>query len=427
MPQTPGTNQWVVSSAIDFQTALTALETNSTLNTIVLTRDITTAPSQTGFKLPKKIAHPTGKVLIQGNNSTISAKVGQTTALLGREFTLASPPATNSDLFDQIVIQDLNFNGQNAASSGPNTIEGILIEAASNIIIDNCNFHALGYGVVLRCVNVGMVSNCVTDDIFISSYVTTSSTTWNSTAIYSQLGTYTRNITFNKCKSHLNLNAAYGFWIEKSANVVMNDCIASGSRIGTTHHVLFDSQGGLLYGGNELINNFNIYNITIETGTHATEVCAIATPSPSGGTAGVYLGSLIRIKAAGSLTASGSYVKIDGLHLHPGVLNSTMVDASSGKGFTTLYVYNIPYMDGGGQFATDGGVILANINCAVPPTSGTVWEFKETYDANNIFGSGRWRNGIVPYYRLSDNFSSGSRSKKYLTNYMMINNKIVSQ
>jgi hypothetical protein len=92
-----------------------------------------------------------------------------------------------------------------------------------------------------------------------------------------------------------------------------------------------------------------------------------------------------------------------------------------------LYVYNVPYLNAGSQFATDGGVILASANCSTPPTTGTIWEFKETFDAVNIFSATRWLNSVVPFYRLADNFSFSSRSKNYLTNFMMINNKTVSQ
>ena len=424
MPQTPGTNQWVVSSAIDFQTALTALETNSTLNTIVITRDITTAPSQAGFTLPKKIAHPSKKVIIQGNNSTILAKSGQTQPLLSRAFTIASPPSSFTDLRDQIVIQDLNLYGQPA--SNPN-IEGLRIEGASNVIIDNCNFSALGYGLILSCVQTAMVNNCIAQDIFVTAYTATSTpgVGWN-TGQFLVGNTYSRNITFNKCTSSLNKDALYGFLIQKTANAILNDCLATGSSSGTVHHVLFDAQGGIsngIYpgGGDQLINNFNIYNITINSPVKGnTDNCSETSGS-------IYSGSLIRVIAAGSTVASGSYVKIDGLHMNPGVGSSIIIDASSSTGFNTLYAYNIPYINSGGKFVTDGGVILANINCSTPPDSGTVWEFKETFDANNIFGSGKWVNSVVPFYRLSDNFSFSSRSKNYLTNLMLINNKTVSQ
>ena len=425
MPQTPGTNQWVVTSAFDFQTALTAVETNSTLNTIILTKDITTPSSIDGFKLPKKIAHPSKKLVIQGNNSTVSAKSGQTQALLERAFTSAAPPASFTDLRDQIVINDLNLYGLPAAN--PN-IEGLRIEGASNVIINDCNFTALGYGVILSSVQTGMVNNCIAQDIFVTAYTTTSTNAWNNpgTPLFSVSSTYSRNITFNKCTSSLNKDALYGFLIEKTANVVMNDCIGTGTTLGIIHHVLFDAQGGLMnQAGDELINNFNIYNITLNTPTKETDTCSVDTVT--GPAAGLYLGALIRIKAAGSLTASGSYVKIDGLHLHPAVGASTMISSTASKGFVDLYVYNVPYMNSGAQFATDGGVILSNIDCATPPATGTIWEFKETFDANNIFTAGRWYNSVVPYYRLSDNFSFSSRSKKYLTNFMMINNKTVSQ
>lgn len=425
MPQTPGTNQWIVTSALDFQAALTAVETNSTLNTITLNKDITTPSSITGFKLPKKIAHASKKLVIQGNNSTISAKIGQGAPLLERAFTSSAPPASVTDLRDQIVITDLNLYGLPAANP---SIEGLRIEGASNVIINDCNFTALGYGVILSSVQTGMVNNCLAQDIFVTAYTTTTTNAWNSTSPFSYLSTYTRNITFNKCTSSLNVNALYGFLIEKSANTVLNDCIATSGQSGVVHHVFYDAQGGLYdASGNELINNFNIYNITINSPAFNTDVCAGPSPVPNSAGGNVYLGSLIRIKAAGSLTASGSYVKIDGLHLHPNVGSSIVINSTSSKGFIDLYVYNVPYLNAGGQFATDGGIILASANCAIPPTTGTVWEFKETFDAVNIFSSGRWVNSVIPFYRLADNFSFSSRSKNYLTNFMMINNKTVSQ
>jgi len=422
MPQTPGTNQWVVSSALDFQTALNAVETNSTLNTIVITRDIITPGSISGYSLPKKIAHPSGKLIIQGNNSTISAKVSQSAPLLSR--TLSNTSALG-DLNNQIVINDLNFNGTNAGGTFTSTLEGLRIEGASDVIVNNCNFNSLGKGVILGCVQTGYVSNCIVKDIYSIGYTTTSTVSWNSAAPFDLLSTYSRNITFNKCTSDLKENGLYGFLIEKTANVVLNDCI--GTSAGTiVHHVLFDSQGGIsnsIYpsGGDELINNFNIYNITINTPIkREPDTCGNAP-------GGLYLGSLIRIKAAGSTNASGSYAKIDGLHLHPNVSNSLVINASSAKGFNDLYVYNVPYLNAGSEFATDGGIILANANCAVPPDAGTIWEFKETFDAANIFSSTRWYNDVIPFYRLSDNFSFSSRSKNYLTNFMRINNKTVSQ
>jgi hypothetical protein len=417
MPQTPGTNQWIVTSALDFQTALTAVETNSTLNTIVITRDIITPASITGFKLPKKIAHSSNKVIIQGNNSTILAKSGQTDPLLSRSFTLAAPPTLVSDLEDQIIITDLNFNGTNSNNTA---LKGLVIEGASNIVINDCNFVSLGYGIILSSVQTGSVNNCLAQNIYSTAYTATSTNAWNSANPFSVLSTYSRNITFNKCTSSLNDSGLYGFVIQKTSNVVLNDCIANGTTLGTIHHVLFDSQGGLLNSDNELINNFNIYNITINSPVKGT-----TDPCPDGGL--LYQGALIRIKAAGSLTASGSYAKIDGLHLHPNVSNSVVVDASSAKGFNDLYVYNVPYLNAGSQFSTDGGIILANLNCSTPPSTGTIWEFKETFDATNIFIAGRWVNSVIPFYRLADNFSFSSRSKNYLTNFMMINNKTVSQ
>jgi len=423
MPQTPGTNQWIVTSALDFQTALTAVETNSTLNTIVITRDIITPASITGFKLPKKIAHSSNKVVIQGNNSTILAKSGQTDPLLSRSFTLAAPPTLTSDLADQIVITDLNFNGTNSNNTA---LKGLVIEGASNIVINDCNFISLGYAITLSSVQTGSVNNCLAQNIYSTAYTTTSTNAWNTTNPFSVLSTYSRNITFNKCTSSLNDSGLYGFVIQKTANVVLNDCIANGTTLGTIHHVLFDSQGGLSNSvtpggfGDELINNFNIYNITINSPVKGT-----TDPCPDGGL--LYQGALIRIKAAGSLTASGSYAKIDGLHLNPNVSSSVVVDASSARGFNDLYVYNIPYLNPGAQFSTDGGIILANLNCSVPPATGTIWEFKETFDATNIFTAGRWVNSVIPFYRLADNFSFSSRSKNYLTNFMMINNKTVSQ
>lgn len=417
MPQTPGTNQWVVTSALDFQTALTAVETNSTLNTIVITRDIVTPTTNTGYALPKKIAHPSGKLVIQGNNSTILAKVGQTLPLLSR--TLSSLSAT-TDLKNQIVINDLNFNGINAGGTFTSALEGLRIEGASNVIINNCNFSSLGEGLLLACVQTAHVNDCFVKDIYSTGYTTTSTVSWNSAAPFDLLSTYSRNITFNKCTSELKENGLYGFLIEKTANAVLNDCVGT-STGEIVHHVFFDSQGGLLSTGNELINNFNIYNITINT---AVKGAADACGNPPGS---IYLGSLIRIKAAGSLTASGSYTKIDGLHLNPNVSDSLVINASSSKGFNDLYVYNVPYLNGGSQFATDGGVILANIDCAVSPTAGTIWEFKETFDATNIFSSTRWYNSVAPFYRFADNFSFSSRSKNYLTNFMRINNKTVSQ
>ena len=417
MPQTPGTNQWVVTSAFDFQTALTAVETNSTLNTIVITRDIITPGSIAGYSLPKKIAHPSGKLIIQGNNSTISAKVGQSAPLLSRTL---SNTSTLGDLKNQIVIEDLNFNGTNAGGTFTSTLEGLRIEGASNVVINNCNFSSLGEGLILACVQTGNINNCLTKDIYSTSYTATSTVSWNSASPFSLLSTYSRNITFNKCTSELKENGLYGFLIEKTTNAVLNDCIgtATGEIV---HHVFFDSQGGLLSTGNELINNFNVYNITLNTPVKgATDACG----NPPGS---IYLGSLIRIKAAGSLTASGCYTKIDGLHLHPDVNDSLVINASSAKGFNDLYVYNVPYLNAGSQFATDGGVILANISCATPPATGTIWEFKETFDAVNIFSATRWYNSAIPYYRLSDNFSFSSRSKNYLTNLMLINNKTVSQ
>lgn len=419
MPQTPGTNQWIVTSALDFQLALTAVETNSTLNTIVITRDIITPASITGFKLPKKIAHSSGKLIIQGNNSTILAKSAQVDPLLSRSFTSAAPPALNTDLTNQIVIADLNFNG---ASSGNSSLKGLVIEGASNVLIDDCNFSSLGYGVTLSSVQTGMVSNCVTKNISITSYTTTSTNAWNSTNPFSVPSTYSRNITFNKCTSTLNDSGTYGFVIQQTANAVLNDCIANGTTpAGAIHHVFFDSQGGILDGsGNQLVNNFNIYNISINAPVKRT-----TDPCPDGGQ--LYQGALIRIKAAGSLDTTGCYTKIDGLHLHPNVSDSVVIEASSGKGFNDLYVYNVPYLNSGSQFSTDGGVILANINCGVPPSAGTVWEFKETFDAVNIFSSTRWINNVIPFYRLADNFSFSSRSKNYLTNFMVINNKTVSQ
>jgi len=416
MPQTPGTNQWIVTSALDFQTALNAVETNSTLNTIVITRDIITPNTNTGYALPKKIAHASGKLVIQGNNSTILAKANQSLPLLSRTLTSTSAIA---DLKNQIVINDLNFNGTNAGAT-ISTLEGLRIEGASNVIINNCNFNNLGEGLILACVQTANVNNCLVKDIYSTGYTATSSVSWNSAAPFDLLSTYSRNITFNKCTSELKENGLYGFLIEKTANVVLNDCIgtATGEIV---HHVFFDSQGGLLNTGNELINNFNIYNITINTPVKGS---ADACGNPPGS---IYLGSLIRIKAAGSLTASGSYTKIDGLHLHPNVNDSLVINASSAKGFNDLYVYNVPYLNGGSQFATDGGVILSNIDCAVPPTAGTIWEFKETFDATNIFSSTRWYNSVAPFYRFADNFSFSSRSKNYLTNFMRINNKTVSQ
>jgi hypothetical protein len=269
-------------------------------------------------------------------------------------------------------------------------------------------------------VQTAMVSNCLAESIYTTAYTATSTNAWNSTVNFNLLSTYSRNITFNKCTSSLNENALYGFLIQKTANAVLNDCIGNGSTAGTVHHVFFDSQGGLLSSGNELINNFNIYNITINSPVKGT-----TDPCPTGGL--LYQGALIRIKAAGSLTASGCYAKIDGLHLNPNVIDSVVVDASSGKGFNDLYVYNVPYLNGGSQFSTDGGIILANLNCSTPPTTGTIWEFKETFDATNIFTAGRWVNSVIPFYRFADNFSFSSRSKSYLTNFMMINNKTVSQ
>lgn len=430
MPQTPGTNQWVVTSAIDFQTALTAVETNSTLNTIVITRDIITPASITGFKLPKKIAHLSGKLLIQGNNSAIKSKTSQVEPLLSRSFTFAAPPANVSDLNNQIVITDLIFDGTAAMSSKPTgtaVVEGLRIEGASNVIVHNCNFNKLDYGLILSSVQTGMVSNCIASDISITAYTTTSTNTWNTTTNFSVPSTYSRNITFNKCTSSLIENALYGFLIQKTANVVMNDCVATGSTLGTIHHVFYDAQGGISNSltpsaaGDQLINNFNIYNIVINSPVkREADLCG----DPGGA---IYLGSLIRIKAAGSTNASGSYVKIDGLHLHPNISSSIVVNASSSSGFNHLYVYNVPYLNAASKFVTDGGVILSNVNCSTPPTSGTVWEFKETFDAVNIFSSTRWENSIIPFYRLADNFSFSSRSKNYLTNFMLINNNTVSQ
>lgn len=417
MPQTPGTNQWVVTSAVDFNTALAAVETNSTLNTIVITRDIITPGSITGYSLPKKIAHPSGKLIIQGNNSTISAKAGQSAPLLSRTL---SNTSTIGDLNNQIVINDLNFNGTNAGGRFTSALEGLRIEGASNVIVNNCNFSSLVKGLILSCVQTGHVSDCLVKDIYAIGYTATSSVSANSTNPFVDLTTYSRNITFNKCTSDLKNNALYGFYIERTANAVLNDCVGTGTGE-IVHHVFFDSQGGLLSSSNELINNFNIYNITLNTPVKgAADACG----NPPGS---IYLGSLIRIKAAGSLTASGCYAKIDGLHLNPNVSDSLVINASSSKGFNDLYVYNVPYLNGGSQFATDGGVILANIDCAVPPTAGTIWEFKETFDATNIFSSTRWYNSVAPFYRFADNFSFSSRSKNYLTNFMRINNKTVSQ
>jgi hypothetical protein len=415
MPQTPGTNQWVVTSALDFQTALNAVETNSTLNTIVITRDIVTPNTNTGYALPKKIAHASGKLVIQGNNSTILAKANQTLPLLSRTL---SNTSTTADLKNQIVINDLNFNGTNAGAT-VSGLEGLRIEGASNVIINNCNFNNLGEGLILGCVQTAHVNDCIVKDIYSTGYTTTSTVSWNSAAPFDLLSTYSRNITFNKCTSNLKDNGLYGFYIEKTANAVLNDCIGT-SAGEIVHHVFFDSQGGLLSTGNELINNFNVYNITLNSAVKDADPCG---NPPSG----LYLASLIRIKAAGSSTASGSYAKIDGLHLHPNVSSSLVINASSATGFNDLYVYNVPYLNGGSQFATDGGFNISNVNCSTPPTAGTIWEFKETFDATNIFSSTRWYNSIGPFYRFADNFSFSSRSKNYLTNFMRINNKTVSQ
>ena len=414
MPQVAGTNRWSVNGPWDLDAAFRAVEIDPTITIISIEKDVINTPNTfANFILPKSIANPLRKLEIEGNGVIIYPKAGQTAPIWERSYTLATPP-TATQKENTIIIRNVNFVGTNAGG----LCAGMLIEAATDVIIDNCKFTNVTQGLILSAVLGGYVTNCVANKINNIAYLTTYNNIWGTKG-----NAYSRNITFNKCNSKVNKGAIVGFNIVATPNVVLNDCIVDTEPIGITatpcydreathDHVYFNSLGGILDTANaELVNNFNIVNLTV-LGPAAT---------------------IVKLRLATTTVGASSYAKINGLHINSNALSSLVVDADTStvnSGYGHVYVYNVPYIHSTAKFKTGPGTGVStsvSLDCATPPKGGMVWEFKETYDPNTIFSGTRWVNGEIPFYRLADNFSFSAESKQYLTNFMRINNKTVSQ
>jgi hypothetical protein len=293
---------------------------------------------------------------------------------------VGQPNATQQSC--SFVIKNVNFLGGNVSCTG------LELESTTNTVIENCTFTSLTNGLVLNNATNVSVNNCVTTNITSVSYKT-GYPSWGD-----KNSNYSSNITFTQCSANGRLSQMAGFHILATPRAVLNECTSSGT---TLYHVYYQAMTGPSSGTYNLNNNFKINNLTLNSAATSAGIRA---------------------------ELSEGFAKIDGLYsVYDGILIDAFASVSGSS--PKLYVYNVPYLNSNTVFKTDGGYIpgCSSYN----PQDSVVWEFKEIYDPANIFSSTRWYEGYIPFYRLSDNFSYSSYSKQYLTNFMRINNKTVSQ
>ena len=205
------------------------------------------------------------------------------------------------------------------------------------------------------------------------------------------------DITYTNCKfQNISTSTAIGFKAEATVGLSYYECSVQGT---VKDGISFDSRGGNAGisgpGVPNTINNLQIRNFRIAYADDAMIYLKLFT----------------------------GFVKIDGLYVTGP--SRYVIHAEAVAGSTEnphLYVENLPYLLNTSIFKTTGGIPASNVCNTPAPDPTVVWEFKEVYDGQNIFGAARWDSGLIPYYRYAEFFNE---SKKILTNSISINNKFI--
>lgn len=372
-------NKVIVTSLATLNAALAAAATNSTtcISIELAAGDTLNTPSP--IVLPPTLGNASKKLIIEGNGTRI--RPATVAGIPGQSLMMRKNPALDSKACS-FIIRNLEFDGRGLTTSG------LELCNSTDSIIENCLFYDVVNGLVLRNDYNTTVNNCSVVNHSGNAFETNYGNWVGATPVT----TRTSNVTFNGCRhSGFSSSSSYGWYLNVTPGVSMNNSISEGNVLTT---VYFDSLGyssvGLPSAG-FAVNNFNITNISIASiGSN---------------------GYGIRLRLV------DGYAKISGLHTNaPGVLIYADAYAVAGASNPHLYVENIPYLDGATKFQTVGGIV---IGCPVPePSDVVVWEFKEVYDGNTIFGAARWIGGYIPYHRYAEYFQE---SKKITTNSITVN------
>ena len=375
-------NKVIVTSLATLNAALVAAATNSTtcISIEVAAGDTLNTPSP--IVLPPTLGNASKKLIIEGNGTRI--RPATVAGIPGQSLMMRKNPALDSKACS-FIIRDLEFDGRGGTSTNTSGLE---LCNSTDSIIENCLFYDVKNGLVLRNDYNTTVNNCSVVNHSGNAF----ETNYGDWVGATEINSYTNKVTFNQCR-HFGFNASssYGWYLNLTPGIDMNNSISEGKVLTS---VYFDSLGyssvGLPTAG-FAVNNLNITNISI---------AGVST-----------VGQGIRLKLA------DGYAKISGLHVNTsGILIYADAYAVAGASNPHLYVENIPYLNNAAKFQTVGGVV---VGCPVPePSDVVVWEFKEVYDGNTIFGAARWIGGYIPYHRYAEYFQE---SKKITTNSITVN------
>lgn len=351
-------NRVTVTNQTEFQQAL-----NNAVNTprscIEITNDLIELTSP--LILPKTLNASSKRLIINGNGATIRPASGATMPAL-----ILRQPANQTEALN--VMQSHSFHFNDLMLDGRGTADiGIDLAATYGSSVRNCSFKSLKTGLHLRFCLMTRVTNCLTNAISGTAFI---SDTGNWTGA-SNSNSQSNHSRFEQCRV-FNAQGAYAaFAMYAASGMVMDQCISEGGN--PNYHVFFDSKGSTV------VKDF------VMRSSHLESVATIA-------------GIKLRL--------AGGYATIDGLYSQYDMI---LIDAESAVGYPHLYVKNVPWLTGGTQFKTTGNAV--------------VWSFEETYQPDQVWNTTRWVGGVVPYYRYSEGFT---QSKIIVTNSMKVNNNTIS-
>lgn len=311
--------------------------------------------------LPKSLNAMSKRFIINGNGATIRPAANVTLPALIQRL-----PTNQTEALNVMQSQAFHFNDIMFDGAGRTTI-GLDLSCTYGASIENCSFKSCQTGVHLRFALMTRVINCLANGISGTAFIADKGN-WTGASSSNSQSNHTR---FEQCRV-FNVQGAYAaFAMYAASGMVLDQCISEGGQ--PNYHVFFDSQGSTV------VKDFVMRN------THLESTATIA-------------GIKLRL-ATGYATISDLYSQYD----------MVLIDAEAATGYPHVYVKNVPWLTGGTQFKTLGTAVI--------------WSFEEVYQADQLFTTGKWVGGVIPYYRYNEFFN---QSKQIITNSMKVNNNTIS-
>lgn len=357
------TNRVSVTNQVQFQTALNnAAVQPISYIDIEVDKILLTSP----LILPQTLGSPGNQLIINGAGCTLEATVAGAITHLMKVDTPGSQITANNMLANRFIIRDLTFNGRNA-----NTI-GLELHATSGSEVHDCRFVGCSTSFTAQYSPGTRVTNCFSSN---AAGIGFEFTKGNYPGQLQSKFLGSPNSRLEQCRVHHPASSYAAVNIIASGNVVLDQ--VTSDKGSPQYHIYFDSNS--YDGANTVVmNNLQLY-------TAAT-------------TAGI------------KLKLYDGYAKINNL-IH--YSDQILIDAESQFDYPKVYVEYMPNITSGTIFKTGG-------QCGA---SDVIWSFYETQIGEDIFSPTRWDGNNVPVYRYSEYFNN---SKGIVTNYMKVNNNVIS-